>query len=523
MAKLCEVLLILAVVVSAASAKTDLEQQAEQLIEDFRSIMETGLADVGIPVLEPAVIKELRVSVIVSPFTAKCVASNVSVSGVSDFALTRLAQEDGSNKLAVAVELPDISVTGQYDLDGKVKIGFITAKLRGKGPLEVALKGVKGEATADVLINPDGTLDLNSLSLDSLSYTEVSTNLENVGGGGVIGSTINALINKLVSAFVKSNRVKITELIEAKGKTLINQYLDSINVKQQMVAEPHPVVLALDERSWIVSDETKDILDNIAFSVVTPALSASSLSNQVLKLLEDFRGIMTTGLPRLNIPVLDPAVIHRMPVDVKMGPFDFSAVATEVGTSGVSKFIIHKLEQIEGTNQLSVSIEVPEVDVTGQYEINGKVSIGFLDVNLSGGKGPVTLTMKGFKGTATADMIVNADGTLNLNWLRFDTWHFDAIKAELKNVFMSQYVNPLINKFIPLFLELNRGWINNWGEKVSKEVVNRYLDGINGKTSGVRSSLHTTELVSTPFVISQEAHEILDELATIIAARQKPL
>ncbi|KAK3931852.1 50S ribosomal protein L16 [Frankliniella fusca] len=249
----------------------------------------------------------------------------------------------------------------------------------------------------------------------------------------------------------------------------------------------------------------------------------SPLSDRVLQLLEDFRVIMPHGRADLNIPVLDPAVIHKMPVEVKLPPFDMSAVATEVYVSGVSAFIIHKIEQIEGTNQLSVSIEVPEVDVNGHYEINGKVSIGIFDVNLSGGKGPVTLKMKGFKGTATADMIVNTDGSLNLNWIRFDTWKFDSIKAELENIVMAKYVNPLINKLIPLFLELNRGWINNWGQNVAKVVVNRYLDGIAGKQSVAAADSVPIQYPARIDKASDEVQVILDQLAIIVFTYQPRL
>ena len=67
--------------------------------------------------------------------SAKCVASAISVAGVSGFQFTRLEQLAGTTKLAVAVQLPDITANGDYDLQGKVKVGFINIKLNGKGPL----------------------------------------------------------------------------------------------------------------------------------------------------------------------------------------------------------------------------------------------------------------------------------------------------------------------------------------------------------------------------------------------------
>lgn len=68
--------------------------------------------------------------------SAKCVASNIQVAGVSGFEFTRLEQLAGTTKLAVSVKLPDVAVDGEYDLKGKVKVGLINVKLNGKGPLK---------------------------------------------------------------------------------------------------------------------------------------------------------------------------------------------------------------------------------------------------------------------------------------------------------------------------------------------------------------------------------------------------
>lgn len=506
--------------VIGAKSETDLEKKVADVIGGFKEMMPAGRADIGIPVLDPAVIKTVNVNIKVSPFNAKCIASNVSVAGASDFTITKISQIEGTNKVSVGLEIAEVNANGQYDLKGKVKVGFINVKLNSQGPLRVNLKGLKGEGTADLIVGDDGSLSLNSLQINEWSYKKVEITLGNLAGGGVIGKTVNKLINTLVPTVIKSNRNKINALLESKGKLYINKYLNAINGKPQLVHVHLPAVLEVNENDWDVSDEAREILHRLALTIAgsNSKTKSSSLVDRVLQLLEDFRTMMPNGRSDINIPVLDPAVIHRMPVDVKLSPFDFSAVASEVAVSGVSAFIINKMEQIEGTNQLSVSIEVPEVDVDGQYEINGKVTIGFFDVNLSGGKGPVTLKMKGFKGTATADMIVNADGTLNLNWIRFDTWKFDEIKAELGNVFMAKYVNPLINKLIPLFLEVNRGWINNWGTNVAKTVVNRYLDDIAGKT--VVSVTNVVDPIDV-IVLSPEVQAILDQLAITLAAQPR--
>ncbi|XP_034238289.1 uncharacterized protein LOC117643472 [Thrips palmi] len=522
-AEVQEILHQLAAAASSSSssllAKTDLETEVEAIIETFRGDMKTGRPDIGIPVLEPAVIKQIPVNIKLSPFDASCVASDINIARVSGFEFTRLEQLAGTTKLAVSVKLPDIAVDGEYDLKGRVKVGFINVKLNGKGPLKLTLKGLKGDATVDVIVNGDGSLNVADLKIDSWTYDKISINLENLLDGGVMGKTVNKLINKLVPTFVNANRAKINGMIETMGKKVINQYLDGVAGKLSLLHGEAAPQLTLDHQNWIVPAEVQEILHQLA--AAASSSSSSSLVPRVLQLLEDFRKMMRKGRPDMSIPVLEPAVIHTMPVEINLPPFDASAVSRDVHVSGVSAFVINKLEQVDGTNRLSVAIEVPEVDVDGQYEINGKVKIGFLDFNLSGGKGPVTLKMKGFKGTATIDMIVNDDDSLNLNWIRFDTWNFDKVEANLENVAMAKYVNPLINKLIPVFLQLNRAWINNWGEGVAQTVVNRYLDGIAGKTVHSAFPLNEMAVDAAPLVVSLEAQQLLDQLALILTDRPR--
>lgn len=55
---------------------------------------------------------------------------------MSGFRMTELAQQGDSNTLVVKVEVPPLHVTGQYDVTGKAKIGFIKVNVKGNGPLK---------------------------------------------------------------------------------------------------------------------------------------------------------------------------------------------------------------------------------------------------------------------------------------------------------------------------------------------------------------------------------------------------
>jgi len=518
---------VLAASMAVQVSSTDLEDIAAQLIEDFRTIMPTGLPEINIPVLEPAVIKTLPLSIKLSPFDAKVVASDIQVAGVSSFKFNKISQIDGTNKLAVEVEVPNVNVNGEYDIDGKVKIGFINVKLTGQGPLKLNIGGLKGQATVDVLINGDGSFNVNELNVDTWTYDSIEIQLDNLFDGGVMGKTVNTLINKLVPTFVKANLKKINQLVETIGMKVINRYLDGIAGKTRsalLQTMMHRVPEEFTLQDFYVSPEAQEILDQLAVVVVGSASLSTDLEDRVAQLIEDFRSMMPTGRPDINIPVLEPAVIKKLPVSVKISPFDANAVASNIEIAGISAFEITKLTQIEGTNKLSVAVEVPEIDVNGEYDVKGKVKIGIIKVGLNG-NGPMTLNIKGLKGAATADVLVNDDDSLNLNTLQVDSWTYDEITIQLDNLFdggaLGKTVNILINKLVPTFIKANRSMINQLVEAIGTKIINQYLDGIAGKTKNTvvhrlaLSPVPHHELTLENFVVSSEAQEILDQLAIL--------
>lgn len=74
--------------------------------------------------------------------SADATATEVVVPGVSGFQMTKLAQQGDSNTLDVDVVVPDLFVTGLYDVHGKAKIGFIKVNVKGKGPLKCVCRSV---------------------------------------------------------------------------------------------------------------------------------------------------------------------------------------------------------------------------------------------------------------------------------------------------------------------------------------------------------------------------------------------
>ncbi|KAK3914275.1 3-methyl-2-oxobutanoate hydroxymethyltransferase, partial [Frankliniella fusca] len=123
----------------------DLIEDVQRTIEDFRTLMPTGDAAHGIPPLEPISINRLPLSIKVTPFNAKVVASNIVASGASGFNITTISQRD-DGKLSLSLEIPTIEVTGEYDIDGKSNKKKINALIEAKAKsfINKYLDGIAG-------------------------------------------------------------------------------------------------------------------------------------------------------------------------------------------------------------------------------------------------------------------------------------------------------------------------------------------------------------------------------------------
>lgn len=118
-------------------------------------------------------------------------------------------------------------------------------------------------------------------------------------------------------------------MLETMGKKVINKYLDGVAGKLSLAhrladANAASPQLTLSHQDWTVAPEVQALLQELAAAAADMSASSSSsgLVDKVLQLLEDFRQIMKTGRADMNIPVLEPAVIERMPVQIKLPPFE---------------------------------------------------------------------------------------------------------------------------------------------------------------------------------------------------------
>ncbi|XP_034230287.1 uncharacterized protein LOC117639038 [Thrips palmi] len=474
---------------AVAAQATDLEDKVAKTIAEFKDMMSTGRPDLNIPVLEPLSIKKIPISINASPFKANLEASAIKVVGASSFQVTELTQVGDSSQMKVAIEVPGIEVTGDYDIHGQVKVGFIKVNLNGKGPLTISAKGIKGSGVAEVV--PRGnSLHLNAIKINSWSWDKLTINLANLLDNGVMSKTVNKLINKLVPAFASANNSKLTALLETVAKKYINKYLDGI------VSD----VAMLDSQvNWIVSEEVQEILDQLAAAVTAPtADEPSDLETAVKELSEVFRIAMKKGRPDLNIAAMDPAVFSELNIHFHKWLLDGQAVATDLQVSGASDFELTKVTALDDTN-VAIEFSVPSITAATQYDLDAKVNLGLTKLH-SVRSGSVGIVAGGIKGAATAELVVDKDGQLRLDAFEITKWSYDTLTVELENPenagFIKKNVNKLIGKLVPsLLVKPHTKDLTAWASSRGFSIIGRFLDGVAGRIPLAGLDARATELL----------------------------
>jgi len=203
--------------------------------------------------------------------------------------------------------------------------------------------------------------------------------------------------------------------------------------------------------------------------------------------MNGIRPIMSTGIPELNPPVLpmDPMAIDKI-------PFTFATVQLEfldLDIRGFQQFDLRKSHVDKDTREWNVVLFVPELKVTGRYNLEGD----FFGVELGKSEGPETFN--------ATEVIINATATLEdkngkIHISKVDLLpKFSKIKIEMLCLFpdfdtKSCCKNKWKQSCSPTLAKTIHKFINKDGEKF----VEQFLPEISTKFGGIIQDLLNSAL-----------------------------
>ncbi|XP_031842194.1 circadian clock-controlled protein daywake [Nomia melanderi] len=191
-------------------------------VENVKPYLIAGLPEYNIPSLEPLLLNEL---VAAPGNTIKLKLRNLIVHGASNFTVTKIKANIDTLRFVVELDFPDLSLHGDYDIDGKV----ILLRIQGSGPMNGNFTDCKGQIKLQAATTKgnDGQTYVKIVDFKTKIYVgRGELRLDNLfGGDRALGDAINGVINSNFDAFIKELEPSLESAISDTFQKIANSIL----------------------------------------------------------------------------------------------------------------------------------------------------------------------------------------------------------------------------------------------------------------------------------------------------------
>merc|ERR1712198_613888 len=169
-----------------------------------------------------------------------------------------------------------------------------------------------------------------------------------------------------------------------------------------------------------------------------------SVNNYIRAILQNLKAQMPSGIPDLQIPILDPLSVPIINEHVRDGPADIQIREDNLKINGMSKFETQKVDADLQNLRLSLSLFIPRVAGNAVYDLNGKI-FSIIPVY---GKGKASVQLVDLVASGSAALPISMDGHLQATEFDVDP-SFGGIAVNLENILgggnLGQVVNGVVN------------------------------------------------------------------------------
>jgi len=201
--------------------KTKFDDCLMQFWLEIKPALKNGLPELNVPQLDPMTIPNLQFSEVGSVVQGTATFSNVKVLGIGDY-VPKFVTVDRLNKIVkVALTIPVMSVTGNYDIDGSVFL----LPVKGSGPFSMNLTGVDGLATSHMTLKGTG-VRASKIDVD-FNIQKINVHLFGLLGGDTVGDAVNNMLNDNSKSILEDVKPRVSQkLNEAITAVLGDAFVD---------------------------------------------------------------------------------------------------------------------------------------------------------------------------------------------------------------------------------------------------------------------------------------------------------
>ncbi|XP_023345378.1 uncharacterized protein LOC111714488 [Eurytemora carolleeae] len=175
-----------------------------------------------------------------------------------------------------------------------------------------------------------------------------------------------------------------------------------------------------------------------------------------IELTETLRVNMRTGIPEYNVEQGEPLLIPELQFNLNDAASKLKAEFHKNIISGLSNFIVNDFRTNTERNLLFVDLTIPELSATGQYALDGTISL----VDVESSSGDFQMTMTDVSAILVAKLSkVNGKVVIEENPRMTIKVKEGNMKVNMENLFggkapnLAEVVHTVINRSPDLFLE----------------------------------------------------------------------
>ncbi|KAG1666127.1 hypothetical protein GQR58_019047 [Nymphon striatum] len=168
-----------------------------------------------------------------------------------------------------------------------------------------------------------------------------------------------------------------------------------------------------------------------------------SIDDYLKTVLNNFKSQMTTGIPALKIPILDPFKVKDQSLVKKDSKIDIRASLKNNKVTGLSKFKIQKLRLDLNKLQFEFGLLIPKLAIKGQYALNGNA----LNIFPIFGNGEYSVTVRNLKIATHVKVTIDDNGRGTLAEPPNLDVSFSSVRVNFENLLggLSNILNGIIN------------------------------------------------------------------------------
>ncbi|XP_045626413.1 protein takeout [Procambarus clarkii] len=210
--------------------KVELDECLKQSLEDLRPTFRTGIRELSLPPLEPMSINSIVFNQGAGAVAVEATFTQVKVTGLSNFTTKFVDADPTAEKLTVSLYVPELDITGQYNLKGQIFFLPVT----GSGPFVANFKGVDatGDSQLKVARGGDG-VDRLSVTNTNIDFTirDLNLRLDNLfNGDPVLSRTMNLFLNDNGQEILQDVKPEVTRQLNDLVQKVMNDALSQLPV-----------------------------------------------------------------------------------------------------------------------------------------------------------------------------------------------------------------------------------------------------------------------------------------------------